>query len=284
MAGTDSSQATLSGGPAIILVRPQMGENIGTVARAMLNFGLTDLRLVAPRDGWPNDRAVVSASGATSVLDAARVYQNTADALIDLNLVFATTARDRYMVKEIVTPPIAADLIRTGLGQGALSGILFGPERTGLVNDDISLADRILTIPVNPAFASLNLAMAVTVFGYEWMKGAHLIPDRQLPTGRTPFANRGDLHGLFEHLEEELDATGFLWPEDKRPGMIRNLRNILERAQLTEQEVRTLRGAIRALRSGRPRSYRRDQLAAARLASHQQEPGEDDQDAGSGDK
>jgi tRNA/rRNA methyltransferase len=263
MAGTDKTQLSLSGGPAIILVNPQMGENIGTVARAMYNFGLVDLRLVAPRDGWPNDRAVISASGATPVLDAARVYQQTKDAVADLHRVYATTARDRYMIKEIVTPAHAAELIRTGIGQGERSGILFGPERTGLVNDDISLADRLLTIPVNPAFASLNLGMAVAVIGYEWLKGADLLPASQLPTGRTDFATREELHGLFDHLEGELDATGFLWPEHNRPSMVRNLRNILERAYLTEQEVRTLRGAIKALREGRPRSYRKDQLAQA---------------------
>jgi len=249
-------------GPAIILVQPQMGENIGTVARAMYNFGLTDLRLVAPRDGWPNERAEIAASGASPVLEAARVYQKTADAVADLHSIYATTARDRYMIKEIVTPAVAADLMRASITGGEGCGILFGPERTGLVNDDIALADMILTIPVNPGFGSLNLAMAVAVIGYEWLKGVHLLPDRQLPTGRTEFATRAELHGLFDHLEGELDATGFLWPHDKRPSMVRNLRNILERARLTEQEIRTLRGAIKALREGRPRSYRHEQAAA----------------------
>lgn len=249
-------------GPAIILVRPQMGENIGTAARAMLNFGLTDLRLVAPRDGWPNERAQAASSGATSVLEAARIYQRTEDAIADLHHVFATTARDRYMIKEIVTPAHACDLMRGWRADGNRFGVLFGPERTGLVNDDIALADRILSIPVNPGFASLNLAMAVTVIGYEWLRGAGTMPPSQLPTGRTDFATRDQLHGLFEHLESELDATGFLWPEDKRPSMVRNLRNILERSSLTEQEVRTLRGAIKALREGRPRTHRRDRAAA----------------------
>jgi tRNA/rRNA methyltransferase len=272
MAGTDKSQTAMNGGPAIILVQPQMGENIGTVARAMYNFGLVDLRLVSPRDGWPNERAVVAASGATPVLDAARIYQTTRDAVADLHRLYATTARDRYMVKEIVTPATATILMREGQARAERSGILFGPERTGLINDDISLADRILTIPVNPAFASLNLAMSVAIIGYEWLRGQDLVPAQQLPTGRTPFATREELHGLFDHMEQELDATGFLWPEDKRPTMVRNMRNIIERAQLTEQEVRTLRGAIRALRTGRPRSYRKDQLKQAAEDAEKKKP------------
>src|SRR5262249_37680313 len=168
VAGTDRSRGGVTGGPAIILVEPQLGESIGTAARAMLNCGLDDLRLVRPRDGWPSDKAVTAASGADRVLDKARLYPDIAAAIADLGHVYASTARDRYMVKREVTPRLAAEEVRGFLAAGVACGILFGPERTGLVNDDIALADTVVTVPLNPAFSSLNLAQAVLIVGYEW--------------------------------------------------------------------------------------------------------------------
>src|SRR5256884_5676988 len=168
MAGTDRSRDGLTGGPAIVLVEPQLGENIGTAARAMLNCGLDDLRLVAPRDGWPSERAVAAASGADFVLDKARLYPDVPAAIADLVHVYASTARDRYMVKRELTPRRAAEEMREFLARDEPCGVLFGPERTGLVNDDISLADTVITVPLNPAFSSLNLAQAVLIVGYDW--------------------------------------------------------------------------------------------------------------------
>src|SRR3954465_8966169 len=168
MAGTDKSRGGVTGGPAIILVEPQLGQNIGTAARAMANCGLDDLRLVRPRDGWPSDKAVAAASGADSVLDKARLYPSIAAAIADLSHVYASTARDRYMVKRELTPRHAAEEMREFLARDEPCGVLFGPERTGLVNDDVALADTVITVPLNPAFSSLNLAQAVLIVGYEW--------------------------------------------------------------------------------------------------------------------
>src|SRR2546429_5159990 len=168
MAGTNSSRDSVTGGPAIILVQPQLGENIGTAARAMLNCGLDDLRLVRPRDGWPSDRAVAAASGADRVLDKARLFPSVDAAIGDLAHVYAATARDRYMVKRELTPRRAAEEMRGFLAAGEACGVLFGPERTGLVNDQVALADTVVTVPLNPAFSSLNLAQAVLIVGHEW--------------------------------------------------------------------------------------------------------------------
>ncbi|MBM3574008.1 MAG: RNA methyltransferase, partial [Alphaproteobacteria bacterium] len=167
MAGTDSTQIAVLGGPAVILVEPQLGENIGMAARAMLNCGLTELRLVKPRDGWPSDEAVAAASGADRILDAAKLYPTAEAAIGDLAYVYATSARPRGMVKRIVTPGFAAGRMRRNLGHGRRCGVMFGPERMGLVNDHIALADSVISVPLNPAFASLNLAQAVLVVGYE---------------------------------------------------------------------------------------------------------------------
>lgn len=249
MAGTDTSRPAEAGaGPAIVLVEPQLGENIGMVCRAMYNCGLTDLRLVAPRDGWPNDKAVAAASGATPVLEAARVFATTREAVADLQRVYATTARSRHMTKDVVTPRWAAAEMRAAGTAGSRCGILFGKEAKGLHNDDIALADTILAVPLNPAFSSLNLAQAVLLAGYEWYQAGDATPEHQLtiPEGTRP-ANKDEMRNLFEHLERELDACGFLRVVEKRPIMVRNLRNILQRAQLTEQEVRTLRGVIACL-------------------------------------
>lgn len=244
MAGTDHRRRALEGGPAIILVEPQLGENIGTAARAMYNCGLTDLRLVKPRDGWPNAKAQAAASGADPVLDKARLYERVEDAIADLRRVYATTARDRYMVKRILTPRKAAEEIRGLLGADESCGILFGPERTGLLNEHVALADTVLSVPLNPAFSSLNLAQAVLLIGYEWFLSADATPAEQLALGHSAPASKEKLIQFFEHLEEELDRSGFMRDPEKRPSMVRNLRNLFQRAGCTEQELRTLHGVI----------------------------------------
>ena len=228
--------------PAIILVGAQLGENIGTAARAMLNFGLRDLRLVAPRSGWCRDRARKAAAGADDVLDNHRLYATLAEAVADLNFVVATTARTRDMVKPVLTPAAAAEAVRA---QAAPSGFVFGPERAGLDNDDISRADVICRVPVNPDFGSLNLAQAVLLLAYEWRTDATEAAHTPMP--HTHPATHGDMGGLFAHLEAALDSAGFLDPPEKRPAMVRNIRNMLHRAQMSAQDVRTLRGILTAL-------------------------------------
>lgn len=247
MAGTNRKREARLGGPAVILVEPQLGENIGTAARAMLNFGLTDLRLVRPRDVWPNPKAVGAASGATLVLDKTQVFDSTETAIAGLTRVFATTARTRDMRKETVTPAEAAARLRADLAAGETCGVLFGAERAGLTNDDIALADTIITVPLNPAFSSLNLAQAVLLIGYEWFKSGDTTPPAQFDMGDSRPATREELLGFFEQFEKELRERGFLFPPHKAPVMTRNLRNLFHRAHLTEQEVRTLRGVVKAL-------------------------------------
>lgn len=235
-------------GPAVILVRPQLSENIGTAARAMHNCGLTDMRLVAPREEWLSERAVAAASGADSVLHGASVFATTAEAVADLRRVFATTGRNRYMVKPVATPREAAALMREEAAAGIRCGVLFGPERTGLENDDLVLADTVLTVPLNPEHCSLNLAQAVLLMGYEWYQAETRPPPRTMTKGASGRpATKEELVRFFEHLERELDACGFLRVKEKRPGMVRNLRNMFQRADLTEQEVRTLHGMIHEL-------------------------------------
>jgi tRNA/rRNA methyltransferase len=253
MAGTDSSREGVSGGPAIILVEPQLGENIGTAARAMMNCGLDDLRLVRPRDGWPSDKAVAAASGADRVLEKARLYPSVEAAIGDLAHLYAATARDRYMVKREVTPRLAAAEMCGFLGAGEPCGVLFGPERTGLVNDHIALADSVLTVPLNPAFSSLNLAQAVLIVGYEWFTAQTAPPPETLHTGHSRPADKAELIRFFDHFEEALVDSGFLRHPDKRPSMTRNLRNLFQRAQCTEQELRTLHGVITAFMGPRRR-------------------------------
>ncbi|HEX4111321.1 MAG TPA: RNA methyltransferase [Stellaceae bacterium] len=251
MAGTDHRREALSGGPAIILVEPQLGENIGTAARAMFNCGLIDLRLVKPRDGWPNDKAVAAASGADPVLEQARLYGRVEDALADLRHVYVTTARDRYMVKRVMTPRAAAGEMRASMAAGNACGILFGPERTGLFNDDIALGDRVIRVPLNPGFSSLNLAQAVLLVGYEWFQSGDETPPDELVVGHSRPATKEELHRFFGHFEEALAQSGFLRTADKRPGMVRNLRNLFQRAECTEQELRTLHGVITAFLGAR---------------------------------
>ncbi len=250
MAGTDSPKApeALAPGPIIILVEPQLGENIGMAARAMLNCGLTELRLVSPRDGWPSEDAAAASAGADKVIDEARVFDTTADAVADLQLVFAATARARDMTNRILGPGQAAAEIHAFMDKDGKAGVLFGREAKGLRNDDVVLADAIIMIPVNPAFGSLNLAQAVFAVGHEWLKaGAEPPPGKLAMPKDTRPADKADLLGLFEHLEDELDKSGFFHVAEKRVVMARNLRNMLQRAGLTEQEVRTLRGVITSL-------------------------------------
>ncbi|GEO80829.1 RNA methyltransferase [Pararhodospirillum oryzae] len=255
MAGTDHTRAAQLADPAtapvIVLVRPQLAENVGMVARAMLNCGLTRLRLVAPREDWLADKAIAASSGADGLLRDAQPFETVEAAIADLNRVYATTARRRDMVKWVLTPRAAAANLRAFGAQGERSGVLFGPERTGLGNDDVALADAVIEVPLNPAYCSLNLAQAVLLLGYEWFQAASEAPPEQLVINASRPATRADLLGFFTHLERELDASGFLRNLDKRPGMIRNIRGLFERAALTEQEIRTLHGIVKELRHGR---------------------------------
>jgi len=228
----------------VILVEPQLGENIGFAARAMLNCGLTDLRIVRPRDGWPNPKAKAAASGADTVLERAMIFDAISDATAGLQQLYATTARRREMVKPVLTPRRAAEDARERVAKGERVGILFGPERAGLENDHVSLADAVIQAPLNPAFASLNLGQAVLIVAYEWWQAGSTVPASHTPLGKSPRANRAQLLGLFAHLEAELVACGFLRNEEKRPSVMRNIRNALERAELTAQEVRTFRGIV----------------------------------------
>lgn len=258
MAGTDRPPAGQGGGPAIVLVHSQLGENIGAAARAMLNFGLSDLRLVAPRDGWPNDKAVAAASGADVVIEAARVFPSTRAAVEDLHFVYAMTARQRDLRKDVVTPHHAAADIHARIATGVRCGVMFGPERAGLENDDLSFADRIINVPTNPEFSSLNLAQAVLLFGYEYFGSIDQTPSLQHSDGDSYPATKTELAHLFDHLEDELNNSGFLFPPEKTPTMVRNIRALLQRARLTEQEVRTLRGVVSSLSNGRESRPKRD--------------------------
>jgi tRNA/rRNA methyltransferase len=244
--------------PAVILVAPQLGENIGAAARAMANFGHSDLRLVNPRDGWPSETAVAAAAGADAVLDAAKVVASASEAVGDLHFVCGTTARVRDMIKPVLTPEAAVEEMVARAGTGQSCGIMFGQEKSGLGNDVLALCDCVVTAPVNPQFASLNLAQAVLLISYEWMrqvskgslgrKTAYDGPAREgLQMPHTRPATRSELIAFFEHLESELDASGFLWPPEKRPVMVRNLRNLFTRMAASEQEVRTLRGLVASL-------------------------------------
>jgi tRNA/rRNA methyltransferase len=243
-----------SGAPAVILVRPQLGENVGTAARAMLNFGLRGLRLVEPKCGWPNVKALQAASGATEVLNALRSFERVEHAVSDLHRVYATTARTRDLPKPVVTPAQAAREARTALAAGERVGFMFGPERTGLANDDLVYADAVVSIPVNPDFFSLNLAQAVLLLAYEWFRSDTEVPERRdvEPAGRP--ATKGDLDRLLEHLIAELDAVNFFRTADRRQSMSRALRLIFARADLREPDVHLLRGVIKDLaRGGRRR-------------------------------
>jgi tRNA/rRNA methyltransferase len=260
MAGTDSTkEIRFRPGPAIILCEPQLGENIGTAARAMANFGLWDLRLVNPRDGWPNDKAVAAASRADHVIEKVRVFDTVEEAVADLSLVFATTARKRDMYKPVIGPDEAAMQLVTHIGAGAVGGILFGREKWGLSNEEVALSDAIVTLPVEAAFASLNIAQAVLVLAYEWRRASAAGTELLFESNTGEPASKAEMLGLYEHLEEALDRAGFFKPAEKRPSMVNNLRTMLARGGFNGQEVRTLRGVIAALdrRHERPNPRRR---------------------------
>ncbi|MEM9289390.1 MAG: RNA methyltransferase [Pseudomonadota bacterium] len=229
--------------PAIILVRPQLGENIGKTARAMLNFGLSDLRLVSPRDGWPNPDAGPPASGADIVLDKAQVFQTLSEAVSDCQRTYATTVRPRDMIKDVFTPEEACGQSRKLEAEGGRIGFIFGPERSGLDNEEVAQSDAIITVPVNPNFGSLNLAQAVILVAYEYSRTKIPLPapDAILP------APKAALAGLHDQLSDALEARGYFYPEDRAPLMRRTLRNILERAGFSSQELQTLRGMVKHL-------------------------------------
>jgi tRNA/rRNA methyltransferase len=233
--------------PAVILVAPQLAENIGTAARAMLNCGLTDLRLVNPRDPFPNERADRASVGALEIMPPVKIFDSTEAAVADLNMVYATTARERKMVKPILTPRSVGEKAVEAGRAGRKVGLLFGPERTGLEKDDIALADAVVTVPLNPEFTSLNLAQAVLLLGYEWYQAGDNTPPRVLETNGAEPATKDELFAFFAHFEKALDDCGFLRNEEARPNMIRNMRNMWGRAELTEQEIRTLHGVVKEL-------------------------------------
>lgn len=232
--------------PAFILVRPQMGENIGAAARAMLNFGLERMRLVAPRDGWPNPKAVATASGAGRVLDAAGVFDTTAEATADLHYLFATTARPRELVKEVLDPETAMARARDMAAAGRQVGILFGAERAGLENEEIARAEAIITVPVNPAFSSLNLGQSVLLMASEWGRQQRIGQGRQRATPIEP-ATHAEIEHLARHFEEELERAGFFFPPEKAATMKLNLRNMWGRLPLSSGDVRMLHGMLRQL-------------------------------------
>jgi len=257
---THDADRLLADGPAIILVEPQLGENIGTAARAMANFGLGDLRIVNPRDGWPNESARRAASRADHVFDRIRVFDSLADAVADLGFLIATTARSREIVKTVRGPASAAAILRGHAAAGTGTGILFGRERVGLFNEEISLCDEIVTLPVDPRFASLNIAQAVLILGYEWRRSGLSEEEGGLPF-QTPNpsrpATKDELLGLFEHLERALDAVTFFRPAEKKPVVVQTLRAMLTKASFTEQDIRTMRGVIAALENRPTRPRRR---------------------------
>jgi len=245
--------------PVVVLVNPQLGENIGAACRCMLNFGLTELRLVAPRDGWPNPDAEPMAAGAITVLQNAKVFETTGEAIADLKFVLAATARRRELEIPVIGTGDVGPALRAYANEGTATGILFGPEKAGLTNADTVLADAILTYPVNPAFQSLNLAQAVNIFAYIWASGEDGgAPPELFQKEISGVADRADLVRMFEHLENELEDSGFFYPPEKRILMEQNIRAPFTRAKLTAQEVQTLRGIIKALSKGRGRGQIKD--------------------------
>ncbi len=254
-AGTDRTKKLFEGGPAIILVRPQLAVNIGMCARAMANFGLSDLRLVSPREGWPRTGArrkgaYAAAAGAVHLLEGAKVFDSTEAAIADLNFVWATTARERGQSKRVETPAMAMPECAAATLAGEKHGVIFGPERTGLDNDDIALASAILTFPVNPAYGSLNLAQAVLLCGYEYFKAREGGRQPFALEERSPPAQREMTLSFFDFVEGHLDRSDFFRPASKRPVMQRNLRNMFHRMNLTQQDVRTLWGVVVRLVEG----------------------------------
>ena len=249
MTGRDGGAplAPIEPSPVIILVRPQLADNIGAVARAMANGGLFHLRLVAPRDGWPQSRAWRTASGADRILDAATLFEDVPAAVADLHHVFATCPRPRHVIKPVLTARGAAGELHAIGACGLRAGILFGPERAGLDNDDMACADALVRYPLNPAFMSLNLSQAVMVMAYEWWMAADGTAPRELMTNETHITTKGELENFLTHLIAELDTCGFLRNLPKRPGMVRNIRHLFQRGEVTEQELRTLHGMVAEL-------------------------------------
>lgn len=239
--------------PVVILVRPQMGENIGMAARAMLNCGISELRIVSPRDGWPNEAARKNASGALLVVDNATLYDNLADAIADCDFVLATTARDRDMVKPVFSPDMASQAIIAEQKQHKKTAILFGAERSGLENDELSLADGLITVPLNPNFSSLNLAQAVLLVCYQWYSkiGAEATGQNELMNvlrvGQSDTANKKEIGSLVNHIIDELDGNKFFANDEVKPVMIQNLTNMFVRMRMTSQESRTFHGIVKSL-------------------------------------
>ncbi|MFN6954214.1 MAG: RNA methyltransferase [Acetobacteraceae bacterium] len=244
--------------PIIVLVRPQLADNIGATARAMANGGLFHLRLVAPRDGWPQPRAWRTASGADRILEAATVHPDVPSAVADCQRVLATCPRQRHVVIRTFTARGAAAELREACARGLRTAVLFGPERAGLTAEDLARADALVRYPLNPGFMSLNLAQAVMVLAYEWWMAADATPPRELVTNETRIATKGELDGFLDRLVAELDASGFFTNREKMPGVVRNLRHLFERAEVTEQELRTLHGVVTELSRGRMRRGRPD--------------------------
>lgn len=233
--------------PAFVLVRPQMGENIGAAARAMLNFGMGRMRLVAPRDGWPNPAAAAMASGAGRVLDAAGLYDDLSAALADCDYVFATTARARDLTQKVMTPERAMAHARALQQAGKRVAVLFGPERTGLENDDVARANALVSVPVNPDFPSLNLAQCVLLMAYEYGRQGAAVPPEAMAMAGADFASGLEVEKLGDHYEARLDEAGFFFPPDKAPGMKLGLRNMWARLDLTRADVQMLHGMLRQL-------------------------------------
>ncbi len=290
MAGTNTAKENTKAiplAPTVILVRPQLGQNIGMCARAMLNCAVTELRIVKPRDGWPNPDATAAASGAIELLEKAKIYETTAEAVADLEFVVATTARERGVVKDIYTAEAAAKKIREinfgtgplpnplpqgegigatlpppmgeGWGEGLSGkqrcGIMFGPERTGLESDDVALASAIVNIPLNPGFSSLNLAQAVLLTCYAWLNADNPFREEQVvpDLGDTAPATKGDVENLMKHLEDDLDTGGFFRSPEQRPTILRNIGNFFHRSGMTQQDVRTMHGIFSCLTGKRMR-------------------------------
>ncbi|WP_109464808.1 RNA methyltransferase [Albibacillus kandeliae] len=233
--------------PAFVLVRPQMGENIGAAARAMWNFTLDRMRIVAPRDGWPNEKAVVMASGAGRLLDEAQIYGTVPEALQDCTYVLATTARPRGLTKPVLSPERAMQVAAEKIAAGEKVAVLFGPERAGLENDEIARANAIISVPVNPDFASLNLGQCVLLVAYEWMRQVGEVTHDVTPLGKTDWATGLEIDALGDHFEERLEEAGFFFPEHKAESMKMNLRNLWSRMPLTQVDVRMLHGIMRQM-------------------------------------
>ncbi|SDE09281.1 RNA methyltransferase [Limimaricola pyoseonensis] len=233
--------------PAFVLIRPQMGENIGAAARAMWNFGLDRMRVVAPRDGWPQERAVALASGAGRLLDEAMLASDTAEAVSDCTFVYATTARPRGLTKEVMTPEAAMRDAAERISQGQKVAVMFGPERAGMENDDIARANAIVSVPVNPEFASLNLGQCVLLLAYEWRRASAEVEDRRVEMAGAEWAQAHEVEKLAEHYEGRLDEAGFFFPEHKAAHMKQTLRNLWSRMPLTRSDVQTLHGVMRQM-------------------------------------